>query len=79
MRQHSVIRGITENEVATHGRYWETGANIMLENIRPARVKIIGKTTPPHGLADIECGATPGHGVNNKASGRGKNNVMRER
>ena len=39
-------------------------------NIRAGRVKVIGKATPPHGLADIGGCPTPGHGVDHEPAGR---------
>jgi hypothetical protein len=63
-----VIRRITENQIAAHGLYWETSADIMVPNVRPARLKVISKTTTPHGLADVKRGSPPGHGVDNEAS-----------
>ena len=65
-----MIRGIAENEVTARPLGGKTMANVMGLDIWANWMKIVGKATAPHRLADIKRCPTTGHGVDHETAWR---------
>ena len=67
--QHGVIRRVAEDQVAAACLGGEPGADIMRFDLRPRRLQVVGQAATAHRLANVNCGSTAGHGVNDQSAG----------
>ncbi len=70
--EHGVVGRVAEDQIAAVGLGWEAGADVVFSDIGASGVKVVGKAAASHGLADVDRGATTGHGIDYEVVGSGE-------